>query len=111
LSFGVGVQLPLTISQTVLQLAGLLVRRNELVTHAVRSADERADPLLLKLQSAHGELNARTHGRHLLHGGSQPAHLDEERRERVLVGRGGLAGDGGPKHEHGQERCSRHPQE
>ena len=58
-----------------LDLAGPLVRRDECVMQTVRSSDERTDALLLKLEPTHCELDARTHGRHLLQGGSQPAHL------------------------------------
>jgi hypothetical protein len=73
------------ISHTVLNLAGPFVRREKRVTHDVRSADQRVDTLLLKLQPTHSKLNARTHGRHLLYGAAQTPHFDEQRPQGVLI--------------------------
>ena len=61
------------------------MRRDERVTHDVRSPDERVDTLFLKLQPAHCELDARTHGGHLLYGVAQTADFDQQRSQRVLI--------------------------
>ena len=49
----------------------MATRRDERVPQDVRSSGKRVDTLFLKLQPTHCELDARTHGRHLLDGGGR----------------------------------------